>query len=160
MTWIRAKACPWAIGYIIIDTRSQIAETPYVLISRIFHPLPIILNFSSKSSAKSIEAKCRDNAEKNRDWLPQTKSSREGRTSKNDRGKQAELDSIWLLILNTVTAQGIFGETNVNTQTSKAANPLLYLHRSPTVQPATMEGIEPDLAYPMMPPPATTAPII
>lgn len=111
------------------------------------------------SRAERIQAVQSNDAQSDWDRFLQTDSSRDGGTAEDDGGEETELDAIGLGVLDTVAAKGIYNKT-VSCYTESrgiVAEFKCSLQSAPTVQPAMIEGSEPVLAYPIMPPVAVKA---
>ena len=121
------------------------------------HPLP-------ESIAKRKHANHREHAQSSRDGLSGAHGPRDGRAAQYDRGEEGKLDAVGLAILDAITAEAVCATTVSSGGTPREAkhggkrkNSRNHSHRMPTAEPAMMEGIDPVLAKPMMPPPAVSA---
>lgn len=110
---------------------------------------------AAESSAKCVQAIQSDDAQGDGDRLLQADSPRDGGTTEDDGGKEAELDAVRLVVLDTVAAEGICMIVSFHSESPYGFR--CNIQSAPTVQPAMTEGSEPVLAYPTIPPVAVSA---
>lgn len=97
------------------------------------------LHLASVGTSVRVQSVERKHAQSWRQWLLASYCPWNGRSSKDDWGKESKLDTIWLLVLYSKSSK-----TVLDPLVKLPYRKYRYLHtKRPTVQPATIEGTDP-----------------